>query len=175
MSYLSSLESDLRYWEGKVSVLNTTLKQLKKRKQDVEEAVKVLNSTAKNGACDVNSAIYDTKNALDDGIDYSERNSSINSIFANKLEQEAGIDSNLSAATSELYKELSDVNEKIDTCERDLAQAKANVSSTKAAISAEIRRMEEARAKEAERKAKEALSGIKLVFGNNNASGGDKQ
>lgn len=175
MSYLSSLESDLRYWEGKVSELNATLKLLKKRKLDVEEAARTLNSTSGNGSIKINYLIEVTKNDLENGIDYSERNSSISAIFANKLEQDSSGDSNLSSAASELSKELSDVNEKIIECERKLEQAKANVRSTKSAISAENRRLESERAKEAEKRAKELASSVlNAVNGKSNANGGTR-
>lgn len=175
MSYLSSLESDLAYWKGKVTELTSTLNLLKNRKHDVEEAARTLISTSANGSGRINNLINDTKNKLENGIDYSERNSSISAIFANKTEQDSSGDSNLSSAASELGKELRDVNEKILECERKLEQAKENVRSTQTAIAAEKRRLEAERAKEAEKKIKEmASSVINAVNGKSNANGGTR-
>lgn len=157
---ISSLQSELRYWQRRALELTNKLNQLKKRKKDVEDALKALDSTVRSNVDDVNSKIKSTVNDLDDGIRY-EPNNCINSIFDNKYEGETGSDSDLSSAASELRKEISDTGDKITETEQELAAAVSKIKDLQAEIAAEAQRE---LAEKAKKTAENAVqSGAKLL------------
>lgn len=136
MADLSYLTSQLRYWENQANSLNKKIKKLKRRKKDVQTVIGNLNSAASKNASDINSKLKQTANSLDAGIDYSGRDSQINSIFRNKNDKGLG-DSNISSAGNELQRELRDTDSKIEDAQREYSRAKDKVRDYKSAVAVE--------------------------------------
>ncbi len=144
MADLGSLYQQLAYWNGEVARLNEELKRLKKRKRDVEKVKRSLGSVARNNADDVNDKLRDVARKLEDAIDYPQKEGQLDGIFHGRNEGEVGSDRMLSAADSDLQREINDVDGKIRKAESDRAAAKGRVQSIKEAIAAEQRRQRQA-------------------------------
>jgi len=154
MANLSSLRSDLNYWNGQVNAMNDKIKKLKRRRNDVDSVISTLKSTVNNNAGDVNSRMRSAGGKLDRAISYSGKGSQVNAILSGKDERTLGSDNNLTAANEELQRELNDINRKLGEAEDSLTTANRRVSDTRTAIAAEERRQRE----EAARKAAEAIA-----------------
>jgi prefoldin subunit 5 len=144
VSSLSSLRSELNYWNNQVNELNNKIIRLKRRRSDVEGVKNALRSVASANAGDVNNKLRLSGGKLDSAIDYSGQDGRLQAILSRKDERTLGSDSNLTSSDSELQRELNDVNRKITEAENALAAAKRKVSDLKAAIAAEERREREA-------------------------------
>lgn len=136
MADLSYLTSQLRYWENQVNALNNKIKKLKRRKKDVQAVISNLKGTAPKNASDINGKLKQAALSLDMGINYSGRDSQINSIFSNKNDKGFG-DSNVSSANNELQRELNDIDRKIEEAQRELNRAKERVKEYKSAVAVE--------------------------------------
>lgn len=143
MSSLSSLRSQLSYWNGQITGLNNKIKKLKARLKDVENVKKALQTTASGNSSDVNSKLRSTANKLDTAIDYSGKDGQLRSILSGKEEHGVGSDGSLTSADGELQREIRDINNKITEAENALASAKCKVSDIKSAITIEERRLRE--------------------------------
>lgn len=140
MASLADLKSQLSYWNNQLISLSNDLKKKKKRKTDVEAVIKVLKSVSKNNADDVNVRIKLSASQLDSAINYSTKDSSINSIFAGKYDTGSG-DGDLSSSGSELQSELNEIAKKINQIEKDINSAKVKIADLKAAIMVEEQRI----------------------------------
>ena len=147
MASLTSLRSNLNYWNGQVNQQSEKIKQLKKRRTDVENVKKALTATASSNSDNVNDRIHTSQGKLNDGIGYIEKNAQVASILTGKTERSVGSDNNLTFADSELQKELNSTDSKISEAENALATAKRNVNETRTAIAAEEQRQREEAAK----------------------------
>lgn len=134
MANLSSLKSNLRYWQGKRDEIDGDIKDLKQRKKDVERIQKTLQRTASNNSGDVNRKLNSLASALDAGMKYSKSPD-----LSGKTDDGVG-DSNVAAANSELNKELGDINGDISDKNSELEYAKRQISSYRSQISEEERR-----------------------------------
>lgn len=143
MADLSYLTSQWRYWDNQAGTLSKKLKKLKQRKKDIQEIISNLNSASPRNASDINGKLKQVANSLDNGIDYSNRDSQINSIFRNKNDQALG-DSNVSSAANELQRELRDTERKIDETQREYNRAAEKAKDYKAAMAVEKARQQAA-------------------------------
>jgi len=151
MSTLSSLQSDLAYWNNRVDALKIEIESLKKRKTDVGNVKNILVSIAGSDSSMVNGQMQTAKSNLLFGIDYSNKNALLHSIFEAKEEQPATADADVSFADHNLKQELDNIENKLCDLNNDLNTATQKVSSIKSAIAAEERRIREA--EEARRRA----------------------
>ena len=149
MASLASLQSNLNYWNGQANQQNDKIKQLKRRRADVENVKKALKSTSSGNAAGVNDKIHASQGKLGGGIEYTGKNAQIHSVLAGKAEGSLGADSNLTSADDELQKELNSIDNKIGEAENALASAKRKAAETKSAITAEEKRQREEKAKAA--------------------------
>ena len=156
MASLTSLRSDLNYWNGQVSDLNEKIRKLNRRRTEVEGIKNGLKSTVESNSSDVNKKLLSTRNKLDDAIDYTGEDSKLNAILSGKDEGAICSDSNLASIDSELQRELNDIDRQLGEAESSLRTANGKVSDIKAAIAAEEKREREA----ATRKALEAITNV---------------
>jgi prefoldin subunit 5 len=156
MASLSSLRSDLRYWESQRKDFEAKLKKLKERKNDVEGVKNQLKNIAGNNSGDVNAKIRSAAQKLENAIEYAGKEGQLDSIFSGKEERAVGGDGNLSSADSEIVRELNSIDRQISEAESSLATAKSKISSIKSAIAAEEQRQRE----EAARAAAKAIKNL---------------
>ena len=149
MSVLSTLQSTLNYWVDQVTGTNEKIRQLNKRRNDVESVKNALRSKSDGNAGGVNNRIHTSQDKLTGAIDCSEIGSKLYAIFSGKDERYLGSDSNLTSADSELQRELDDINRQLNDANSALASAKNKVSNTKTDITTEQKKEQDAAVKAA--------------------------
>lgn len=149
MASLSSMQSDLRYWNNQVNEMNRKVKMLKKRRSDVDTIKTVFCRVVSDNSDDVNKKIRSTSQNLDSAIEHSGRERYLDQLFWGKNEQGIGIDVNLISAWSEMNREINDIDRQLNERQSSLSQAQNRVRNLKSNIAAEEKRQRDESRKKA--------------------------
>lgn len=134
---LEHLQTRLTALQGNLAGYKTQLKQLKKRKTQIESIIKNLKSVCSENRSDTNDDLDKIKRHLEEATEGLKSISALCAKVRKDREKDISSDDNLYSALSQLKEELGNIERKIESLEQKIRTADTQISECKRGITSQ--------------------------------------